>query len=257
MELSLEVKGYVQDVVPTKIYAWGKIITFGRRVGVDTTNLQRRFRGKREACGYIIENLPPDSAENVLNVLLDMSKLGEWNADYSSEILTEINPILERTMDCNIDENGNILPLFPLLENEPNLILAKLRNLEFDQGYQNYKDAFDTYRNSPKGSLGLLRASFEGILNEILTAKGIEITSNVKDNLAKLIDIGIIENLSAIECSNCHYKKLDHEFNHSYNLYGLLSHYGSHPRLVTDELANFIFTTTSALIWYLINKIDE
>ena len=255
MELSMEIKGYIQDAVPNKIYAWGKITTFGRRVGVDTTNLQEKFDNKRKACGYIIESLPSNNGETVLEVLFDMSKRGMGDGDYSNEILEEINPILERTMNCRMDENGNILPLFPWLQDEPNLILTELKKLGFSQAYQNYKEALDTYNDSPKGSLALLRASFEGILNEILTANGINITSNVKDNLAKLIDIGLLEDLSNNnECSKCHYKKLDHEFNHSYNLYGLLSYYGSHPKLVTEELANFLFTSTSAFIWLLINR---
>lgn len=33
MELSLEIKGYIQDALATKIYSWDKIKTFGKRIG--------------------------------------------------------------------------------------------------------------------------------------------------------------------------------------------------------------------------------
>jgi hypothetical protein len=58
------------------------------------------------------------------------------------------------------------------------------------------------------------------------------------------------------ECQKCHHKKRDHELNYSYAIYGLLSHYGSHKELVTEELANFLFTSTSAFIWLLINRYE-
>ena len=41
----------------------------------------------------------------------------------SENVLDELNPIMERTMGCRVGENGEILPIFPHMKEEPNLIL--------------------------------------------------------------------------------------------------------------------------------------
>lgn len=52
-------------------------------------------------------------------------------------------------------------------------------------------------------------------------------------------------------------EKKDNEFDYSYDIYSLLSHYGSHAELITDEVANFLFTSTIAFIWFLINRYEN
>lgn len=260
MELSLEVKGYIQDKV-ANIFSWDKISVFGKRVGIDTSSIDKRHKEdynftKRKACSYIMEQISKNKGEIVVKTLIDMAKYGTWDQDYSGEVLTEINPILERTMNCRANKNGEILPIFPLLDEEPTLILIKLKSMGFTKGYSNYRDAFKTYRTSPKGSLGLLRASIEGVVEEILKSRGKVSTSNMKENLSKLKDLGILKEILNGECLMCHHKKKDHEFNYAYIVFGLLSHYGSHQELVTEELANFLFTSTSAFIWFLINRYE-
>lgn len=254
MELSIEVTGIIQDVLATKIYAWDKIKTFGKRIGVDTIDFEKKF-SKRQACEYIIKNMPRDNGEIVIKSLIEMAKRGLWNKDYSEEILCEINPIMERTMNSRVNDAGQIIPIFPWLEEEPNIILERLKSFGFLQGLKNYKDALRTYKTSPKGSLSLLRSAFEGVVEDILRLKNVIPTNNQRENLAKLEELGILKELSNIECHQCHYRKRDHEFNYSYIVYGLLSHYGSHKELVTEELANFLFTSTSAFIWFLINRL--
>ena len=125
MELSTEIKGYIQDAVPTKIYSWAKITTFGRRIGIETSALDKKMN-KRAVVEHFMNNIPKDSAEVVLSTLIDMSKRGMWDHDYSEEIIAEINPILERTMKCRIDETGKITMLFPLLEQQP--VILSLQN---------------------------------------------------------------------------------------------------------------------------------
>jgi hypothetical protein len=116
MDLSLEVKGYIQDALATKIYSWDKIKTFGKRVGVDTSFFDEKRKSdanfnKRMACEYIIDNIPEGRGELVIKTLIDMAKRGQWDRDYSKEILAEINPIMEATMNCRVDENGKIIDL--------------------------------------------------------------------------------------------------------------------------------------------------
>src|SRR4030042_4927286 len=88
MELNLEVKGYVQNALATKIYSWDKIKAFGTRVGVDTSLFDDR-RGsyanftKRRACEYIMENIPRENSGLAIKTFLDMGKRGQWDRDYS------------------------------------------------------------------------------------------------------------------------------------------------------------------------------
>ena len=78
MELSIEVKGYVQDILATKIYAWDKIKTFGKRVGIDTTDIRKEF-SKRKACEYIVENMPRDSGETVIKTLIEINYIPSYS----------------------------------------------------------------------------------------------------------------------------------------------------------------------------------
>jgi len=253
MELSIEVKGYIQDVLATKIYAWEKIKTFGKRIGVETSSIERG-RSKRQACEYILNNIPKDTAENVVSALVQMSKRGLWDHDYSKQILDEINPIMERTMNCKADDEGRITPIFPLLKQEPDLIVKELNSLGFAKTSSSYDQASKIYRSSPKGTLGLLRAAIDSLTEEMLTSKGITPSANFKDRLTQFSKLGTLMTLSTTECVTCHHRKQDLEFNYSYVLWGLLSHYGSHTGLVDDSLANFIYTSTSAFLWFLINR---
>jgi hypothetical protein len=256
MDLSTEVKGYIQDAVPTKIYSWAKITTFGRRIGIETAGLDTKKMNKREVVEYFMNNVPRNSGEVVLSTLISMSKKGMWDSNYSKEIVAEINPILERTMNCRIDENDKVTMLFPLLEQEPDLIATKLSDLGFIHSFANYEQAVKTYRTSPKGCLSLLRTTIESLVEELIKAKGLTPATNHKDRLAQIAALGITKTISTTDCTTCHYKKLDNEFNLSYDLYGLLSHYGSHGGLVDDPMVNFLFTSTSAYIWLIINRFD-
>jgi hypothetical protein len=258
MKLSLEIKGYIQDMC-AKIFSWDKINTFGKRVGVDTKYIDEQHKSnpnftKRKASSYIIEKLPEDTGEFVIQTIIEMAKSGTWDQDSSKKILSEINLILDRTMNCKVDEKGRTIPTFPFLLEESDLISVNLKTLGFEKGNSNYRDAFNTYKTSPKGSLGLLRTALEGVVEDVIKSKAITPTNNMTENISKLKDLGILNETPNGECSKCHYKKRDHELNYAYTLFGLLSHYGSHKELVSAETANFLFTSTSAFIWLLINR---
>ena len=223
--------------------------------GIDTSFFDKRHEEnpnftKRKAAEYIIENMPEDNDELLIINLVQMSKRATYDRDLSENVLDELNPIMERTMNCRVDENGEILPIFPYMKEEPSLILKKLDEMSFMKAYKNYKEAYNVYKLSPKASLALLRSSLEGIVDDILLFLKIETPStNMKEKLLKLKEPRILRKLQG--------SKHDHEFNFAYTLYGLLSHYGSHKELVTEELANFLFTSTSAFIWLLINRFED
>jgi len=252
MELSIEVEGYIQDLVP-KIFSWDKIKAFGKRIGVQTADIEN-LNTKRTAVETILNKAPRDTAENIIFTLIDMAKKANWDTDKSEQILSEINPILERTMNCRVDEKGIVNLIFPLIKEEQSLIVSELNKIGFARTGSFYEQATITYKSSPKGSLSLLRSAVEALVEEILLSKSIRLLTNFKDRLSQISDLNLLRILSTTECTQCHYRKFDHELNHAYNLFGLLSHYGSHMELVDDALANFLYTSTSAFLWFLTNR---
>ena len=255
MKLSIEVEGYIQDII-AQILSWDKIKVFGKRIGVDTTDINTRD-GKRSVVENILTKASSKDASIIISTLIDMSKKGTYDSDFSEKILSEINPILDRTMKCRVDVNGAITPIFSLLDEEPNLIVKELNRLGFNKARKCFDQATKTYKNSPKGSLSLLRSTMESLLEEILFSKGITPSSNYKDRLCQVSNLGILKILSTQECSRCHYKKKDHEFNYGYTLFALLSHYGSHAADVDEKLAHFLYTSTSAFLLLVIQRFDN
>lgn len=240
MELTLEVKGKIADITAVK-FSWDKITTFGTTIGVDVSAVPRD--SKRKLTSYIMEHMPKENAELALRTLFEMSTRGPFDADVSNEVLQQLNPILEHTMNIQIDENGDVKPLFPLLKGESDIILEKLEDLGFTTSHSNYTGALTTFSNSPKGSLGLLRATVEGLTDEILAAQTVTPVVSYKDRVVQLRALGVLEQLPH-----------DSEVNYTYDLYGLLSHYGSHPELVDDDIAEQIFTSGSVLILFLLKR---
>ena len=153
-------------------------------------------------------------------------------------------------------ENGKVTMLFPLLAQKPDLIGRKLKALGFHISFANYDQASKTYRTSPKACLSLLRTTVESLNEENIRAKGLTPAANHKDRLSQIVTLGLVKTISSTDCTTCHHRKLDNEFNLSYDLYGLLSHYGSHTRLVDDPMANFLFTATASYIWLIINRFE-
>lgn len=241
----MEVKGKIQDLV-ARFFSWPKIETFSNTIGVDISSIPRST--KREVTKYIMDHTPNENAEITLKTLLEMSKRGPYDNNVSKEVVQELNPYLKQSMKCKIDENGNIVSIFPLLDEESDIILQKLEQLGLSQGHSNYNSALSTFRTSPKGSLSLLRNAFEGITNEIIVREDGPLPTSFKDKLMRLQILRIIHTISTTDRSR------DSELNYAYDLYSLLSHYGSHPEEVDDTSAEHIFTSGSALILLIISR---
>lgn len=259
MELSLEVKGYLADVI-AKNNALGEIEIIGMKVGLDPEEIESLsysdsfgIQHNEDSAMYIVENAE-DSG------LLIKAVFGAVERLHFDEIYTELNSIMERTMQCRMDGELNVIPIL-----EPNLkileketyIERKLKDFGFTKALTNYKSAIKTYKTDYKGSISLLRSTFESLVDEIIESKGESLKSNQKDKLAQLEEFGIIKEIDTQHCKQCQYKKRDSEFNYSYDIYSLLSHFGAHSELIKKELANFLFTSTLAFIWFLINRYEN
>lgn len=277
MELSLEVKGYLADIISRE--GMGRIENIGMMAGVESqkirefiSNVRPRYLMGGETCDpyynemrleemvakYIIENT--DNQDTLIKTVLDMAKREKMGGKWYNKIYAELNSIMERTMQCRMDEEWNIYPLFDedlQLSEKLTFIEKKLEEHEFNATLILYKDALKTYKTSYKGSIALLRATFESLVKEIIKSKGGVLTSNQKDNLVQLEKFDILREIDKQGCVKCGYKKRDSEFNYSYNIYSLLSYYGSHDELLTEEVANFLFTSSLALIWLFINRYER
>jgi len=263
MELSLEVKGYLADIIARE--SLGKIKIIGMRVGIESEIIEsfsRSMTGLRDcnedSAIHIVENAQDE--DRLIETILDIAKRDGIGGKWYTKIFTELNSLMERTMQCRIDKKQNIIPIFDenlqIYEKET-FIEKKLEEFGFNKTLTNYKSALKTYPINYKGSISLFRSTFECLVDDIITSKGEPLKSNQKDKLAQLEELGIIKEIDTQYCKQCQYKKRDSEFNYSYDIYSLLSHYGSHKELLTEELANFLFTSTLAFIWFLINRYEK
>ena len=272
MELSLEVKGYLADLIARE--SLGRIKIIGMRVGIDHETVEvnahpEEYHGgydaypgmnpNEKAALYLIEHT--GNPNLLIETILDIAKMDGIGGKWYTKIFTELNSIMERTMQCRMDKKElNIIPIFDenlQTSEKETYIERKLKVHGFNKTLINYKDALNTYKTSYKGSISLLRSTFESLVDEIITSKGESLKSNQKDKLAQLEKMEVLKEIDTQQCQKCQYKKKDSEFNYSYDIYSLLSHYGSHKELLTEDLANFLFTSTMAFLWFLINRYEN
>ena len=262
MELSWEVKEYLAGVIAKE--SSGGIQIIGMRLGIDPNIIRQRlinpqFKGaisgvlhaltdtytgmspQENAAQYIVENT--DNPDILIKTVFDA------NTSRDDEIYTELNSIMERTMQCRMDEKGNISPILDenlqILEKET-FIEKKLEEFEFAKTLANYKSAIKIYKTDYKGAISLLRSTFESLVDEIIESEGETLKNNQKDKIAQLTNWEILKKIDR-----------DNEVEHSYRIFGLLSHYGSHTELITEEEANFLFISTLAFIWFLIKRYEN
>lgn len=240
MKLSLEVKGYLIELLgryEKRILT----ITIRRKLGVDSivngTNLY--------IAEQLVESLPEGNETLLIKICLD----NVFVAD-KPKVLNELKDLMERTMQCSLDENLNIIPIFDSsleIQEKQTFIEKKLDEFGFRDTLSHYKGAVKVYNANKKGSVALLRPALASLVNNILKAKNERVLSNHKDNLVKLRNIGILKEI----------ENYDNEVEYSYALYGILSNYGSHEDEVTEELANFLYTSATTFIWFLINRYES
>ena len=259
MELSWEVKGYLADLIARENL--GRIQIIGMRVGIDPETVEvsahpEVYHGgydaypgmnpNEKAALYLIEHT--GNPNLLIETILDIAKRDGIGGKWYTKIFTELNSLMERTMQCRIGAEWNIIPIFDenlQISEKETFIEKKLEEFGFDKTLTNYKSALKTYPIDYKGSISLFRSTFESLVDDIITSKEEILKSKQKDKLAQLKKLGILKEIER-----------DNEFEYSYKVFGLLSHYGSHSDLITEEVANFLFTSTLTFIWFLINRYE-
>lgn len=262
MELSWEVKGYLADLIARE--SFGRIIFIGMRVGIEPETIQslnepyvviedihddpyEGMNSNEKAALHIVEYT--DNPNHLIETVLDMAKREKIGGKWYNEIYVELNSLMERTMQCRIGAEGNIIRIFDenlQTSEKETFIEKKLEEFEFAKTLANYKSAIKIYKTDYKGAISLLRSTFESLVDEIIESNGEPLKGNRK---AKIVQLTNWEILKKIE--------RDNEVEHSYRIFGLLSHYGSHTEPITEEEANFLFISTLAFIWFLIKRYEN
>ena len=265
MELSLEVKGYLADLIARE--SLGRIQIIGMRVGIPRETIESisinephvvidgvtdyddpygELSPNEKAALHIVEYAKNPNL--LIETVLDMAKREKIGGKWFTIIYPELNSLMERTMQCRIGAEWNIIPIFNenlQISEKETFIEKKLEEFGFDKTLTNYKSALKTYPIDYKGSISLFRSTFESLVDDIIESTGETLKSNQKDKLAQLKKLGILKEVEK-----------DNEVEYSYKIFGLLSHYGPHKELITEEVANFLFTSTLAFIWFLINRYE-
>jgi len=258
IKLSMEVKGTMADFA-ARAFSHEKLGTLAMQLGVDPSGFEKSW-SKRKKALYIFNNMSIDHTELAIRTVIKASKLATWDEDLSSDIIGNLNYVLERTMKCKTNENGELLPIFdPALgiEEKQTYIERKLAELGFTNSLTPYQDALKIYKVSSKGSISQLRVTIDDLTSEILKSKGESPHTNFKTRLEQLIKLDLLKEIDRAQCTKCNYKKRDSEFNFAYDFYALLSHYGSHPSEVTEVVADWLYTSTSTFIWFILKRYEN
>lgn len=264
MKIPIQVKGTIQRII-SNIFSWDKLHEFGESIGVDTKIIRKKREegsdfdpnwSKKKAAAYIMDNSGEDEGEIILKTLILMSKKANWDKDMSDEVINDLNPILKKTMKLNINSEGDIEPIFDELKDIPSRIPNKLKKFGFENEAIDYIKAYKGYQENDKGSIATIRAVLESISEEMLKSEGINVT-NQMDRFIHLEKLGILKEIDKTQCKSCGIRRNDLELNNAYNIYSLLSHFGSHPGELTSERAEYLFTSSSIFIWFLIKRYEK
>ncbi len=259
MDIPVEIKGCIADIC-SEVFSWEKLETFGNRLGLLPEEIEERRgmeHGKKKISLYIM-NQSETELEIAIKTLMDMAKRGTFNDDQRELVMDKLNPIMEQKLEATVNKRGEIISKDIFLDQKGELINKKLINNSFNNTKIIFEEAYKTYLKSEKGSLSLLRSAYESLIREIIRDKGLTHT-NMKDDLDQLKSLGIIEDLEVqnYTCPKCQHNKRDHEFNYSYNIFGLLSNFGSHDGITDKKKSDMIFTATISFIYYLLKSYED
>ena len=241
MVLPPELKAELYDLI-YKYFSHYDLDILCWRLGFEPEELTgEEGTSKRIRIQNLFTNIPENKEKDLIkHVYLKIS---------DEEEKEELKRLVEGLMFYTIDDEGNLIPIGEPKEEfaeKLTFIEQKLSELGFNYTLQRFKKAIEIYRSDSKSSLGAMRDCLESLIKEILKSKG-EKEGSVKENIEKLVVLGILK--------ECRYRNHNWEVDYLYSLYGLLSHYGSHPKEdITEETPRFLLTSTISSTWLLLSR---
>jgi hypothetical protein len=187
--------------------------------------------------------------ELIQKVILDARKLDAMKE--IEESLNEFERILESALFLRIDESGNIVPIVepsikPDFEKEKGYLEQMMKKYGFQLANSHFRQALETYKTSYPGFVALFRNSLQALIGEMIEQKGEQSSPVFTDNITKLVKVGILKRTEKGE-----------EVKAVQSLFGMLSHYGSHPEYVTDEIAQLLYVWTISTLSFLIKRFEK
>ena len=140
-----------------------------------------------------------------------------------------------------IDMGSHIALQKTYIENE-------LKHRSLTTVLHDFTNAFKSFENTRRGTIGQLRPAYEGLIEALVRQKGGTPTGNTKD------DLKFLETQSILKETPTNRPDPNLEFNFSYKLYGLLSYYGMHPSPAPPEIIFTVFIETVSWIYLLLKR---
>jgi len=162
-----------------------------------------------------------------------------------------LKDLVRTTLNLELTDNGKVQPIFPddIQTTQRLYIETQLQNLGFISALSDLQQAFQIFFASGRGALDLLRSSFENIVKEIIH----NLTSRTFSNFRTYLDQLRVNNILIHHPSNPH---PDIEANISYNLYSLLSVYGSHGTHSDNDMYYILFIETIGWIYLILKRYE-
>lgn len=186
--------------------------------------------------------------QKVVRDAREIIMLGGYNRDVVQEKLSELERTLEVSMLMYVDSAGNISPIVetsirPDVEEQKGYLQREMTELGLTLACSHLTQALETYRVSYPGSIALFRNSLQALVEDILRKRGITPLKVFTDTIRLLTDVGVLKRTER-----------DEEIKAIESLFRMLSHYGSHPENVTEEVANFLYLWTISAFSFILKR---
>lgn len=237
--LPLAVRAYLVDLL--QVYSRRELENLVNKFGIECKGIS-----KFEIAKNFLSKLPEGrESELIEKVISKVGRRGEFR-----ELIRDFERALSSELLWEIDARGKVSPLVeplikPDVDKEKGSIERKMEEFNFQLAKKEFKDALNIYKISYQGSFALFRNSLQELVEEIIRRGRMEPPKKFEDATAMLTEIGVLKKLEKKEESNA-----------VYALFKMLSHYGSHPQEVTDEVAIFMYLWIISLLSFLLKRYE-
>lgn len=177
--------------------------------------------------------------------------------NYYHENKEEYERLLKKLKDSLVkigydSEDGKLIRKSKLIDNiddKYQYIILNLNDFNRTDLANKFRDSIKNYSTDIPSSLNDMRTVIENLVKHVLALNHIPITRSTKENMKKLKDIGVLKE------PNTRYKDTENDF--SYNLFQMLSNWGTHHARTPIIEHEYVFQTSILYLEFLIKRINE
>lgn len=165
-----------------------------------------------------------------------------------------LKEIARRTLNLEINDQGEVTPIFPshTQEEQRNYIELKLQEFGFNDILNDFKGAFNVFLTSGRAAMDLIRGVYENLVNKMVDNLEGRIFPNFRQNLEKLENHTVL-----IEHTGVGERYPHQEIDLSYCFFGLLSKYGSHASHTDADMDYCLFLEVIGWIYLLLKRYER